>query len=97
MITEWYDLAMSRNAKQVVIGDRGRLVLPAEIRSELGIITGSRMLLSTETDGSLRLRPFGAVADRGRGMLKELVPEGESIVDNLVSERRAEAARENQR
>jgi len=52
------------------------------------------MLLSTEKDGSLRLRPYRSVADQGRGMRAGLAPPGESMVDELRAERRREAARE---
>lgn len=86
---------MSRKELQIVIGDRGRVVLPSEVRAELGLKPGSRMLLRTEKDGSLRLRPYRSVADRNRGMLAQLVPPGESMVDELLVERRRDAAREN--
>jgi hypothetical protein len=52
------------------------------------------MLLRTEPDGSLRLRPYRSVAERHRGMLADLSSSGESLVDELVAERRREAARE---
>ncbi len=51
------------------------------------------MLLSTEADGSLRLRPYRAVADESRGLFADLTEDG-SLVDELLSERRAEAERE---
>jgi AbrB family looped-hinge helix DNA binding protein len=79
---------------QVVVGDRGRLVLPADVRADMGIETGTRMLLSTERDGSLRLRPYRSIADENRGLLAALEPAGESMVDELLAERRREAARE---
>jgi AbrB family looped-hinge helix DNA binding protein len=85
---------VSHIERQVVVGDRGRVVLPSEVRAALGLKAGSRMLLSTERDGSLRLRPYRSVADQGRGMLAGLAPAGESIVDELLAERRREAARE---
>ncbi len=81
------------HAEQVTIGDRGRLVLPASIRSALGLKPGTRMLLSTDDDGSLRLRPYRSVADQSRGLFAELA-EKESLVDELLAERRAEAERE---
>jgi len=77
---------------QIVVGDRGRVVLPAAVRVELGLIAGSRLLLSIEPDGSLRLRPLRSVADAGRGLLASLGPG--SMVDELVDERRATAAAE---
>jgi AbrB family looped-hinge helix DNA binding protein len=85
---------MAHAERQVIVGDRGRLVLPADVRSELGIEPGARMLLSTERDGSLRLRPYRSVADQNRGLLAEVAPPGESMVDELLAERRREAARE---
>ncbi|MGA2929560.1 MAG: AbrB/MazE/SpoVT family DNA-binding domain-containing protein [Solirubrobacteraceae bacterium] len=75
------------------MGDRGRLVLPASVRSALGLKRGTRMLVSTEDDGSLRLRPYRAVADQSRGLFADLA-EGGSLVDELLAERRADAKRE---
>jgi AbrB family looped-hinge helix DNA binding protein len=77
--------------RQIILGDRGRVVLPSEIRTQLGLDTGSRLLLRTEADGSLRLRPYRSVADQSRGLLTGLAPTGESIVDELLVERRQEA------
>ena len=88
----WYRACVS-HAEQVTIGDRGRLVLPASVRSALGLTPGTRMLLSTEDDGSLRLRPYRAVADESRGVFADLAGHG-SLVDELLVERRAEADRE---
>jgi len=90
----WYTLLMSHRERQVVVGDRGRLVLPSAVRSELGLKPGTRMLLSTEPDGSLRLRPFRTVSDQNRGLLAGVAPAEVSMVDELLAERRAEAARE---
>jgi AbrB family looped-hinge helix DNA binding protein len=94
MSCTWYYFYMAHTERQIVVGDRGRVVLPADVRSALGLKTGSRMLLSTESDGSLWLRPYRSVADQGRGMLADLAPEGESMVDELLTERRREAALE---
>jgi hypothetical protein len=52
------------------------------------------MLLTTDADGSLRLRPYRAVAKQGLGLLADLAPGGDSMVDELIAERRAEARRE---
>jgi hypothetical protein len=52
------------------------------------------MLLTTDADGSLRLRPYRAVAAQGLGLLADLAPGGDSMVDELIAERRAEARRE---
>lgn len=85
---------MPHKERQIVIGDRGRVVLPSKMRAKLGLKPGSRMLLSAEADGSLRLRPYRMVAEQSRGLLADLAPAGESMVGELLSERRREAARE---
>jgi AbrB family looped-hinge helix DNA binding protein len=79
--------------EHVTIGERGRLVLPASVRSALGLKPGTRMLLSTEDDGSLRLRPYRVVADQSRGVFAD-VAKGDSLVDELIADRRAEAMQE---
>jgi AbrB family looped-hinge helix DNA binding protein len=85
---------VAHKTREVVVGDRGRVVLPADIRAELGLEPGMRMLLSTDDDGSLRLQPYRAVAAETLGMLADLAPADESMVDELIAERREEAARE---
>lgn len=85
---------MAHAERHVTVGDRGRVVLPAAVRAELGLRPGTRMLLRTEPDGSLRLLPFRTVAERAHGMFAHLRPVGVSMVGELIAERRAEAARE---
>jgi len=89
----WYVSNMSHR-ERVTVGDRGRIVLPSVVRAELGLTPGTQMLVSTEPDGSLRLRPYRAVADQALGLLADLAPRDVSLVDELLAERRAEAARE---
>jgi len=48
------------------------------------------MLLDAEPDGTLRLRPYRTIADGARGLFAEDV----GLVDELLAERRAAAARE---
>jgi AbrB family looped-hinge helix DNA binding protein len=84
---------MTHIETRVTVGERGRVVLPSAVRRELDLKPGTHMLLSTENDGSLRLRPYRAVAEQNRGLLRDL--HGGSMVDGLLAKRRAEAAREN--
>jgi AbrB family looped-hinge helix DNA binding protein len=78
----------------VIVGDRGRMVLPSALRRKLGLTAGTRLLVDVEPDGSLKLQPFRAAAEQTRGILGELAPSKGSAVDDLLAERRAEAARE---
>ena len=87
-----YTHCMAHTPRRVTVGDRGRLVLPSEVRRELELEPGTQMIVSTENDGSVRLRPYRAVARQNRGVLRELP--GPSMVDELFAERRAETAQE---
>jgi AbrB family looped-hinge helix DNA binding protein len=91
-MTRWYAPIIAHRT-QVTIGDRGRIVLPSSVRSALGLQPGTRMLVTAEDDGSLTLRPYRAVAEKGRGMFSDLT-KGGSLVDELLAERRAQAHRE---
>ena len=73
------------------LGDRGRLVLPARARRELGLKKGSRLILTMEEPGVLKLISARAAAADCQGLLKELAGD-RSLADELVVERR-EAAR----
>jgi bifunctional DNA-binding transcriptional regulator/antitoxin component of YhaV-PrlF toxin-antitoxin module len=92
---EWYDLRMAhKRTYSVRLGDRGRLVLPSELRAILEVEPGDRFTAVLEHDGSVRLVGARAVARRGRGLLRDRVPGGRSLVDDLIAERRDEARRE---
>lgn len=78
--------------KTVRMGDRGRLVIPGEVRKRLGLAPGDRLLLSDE-DGEIRLQPLAGRIGELRGAYADLAPD-RSLADELVAERRAEAATE---
>lgn len=78
---------------QVVVADRGRIVLPAEVRERLEIKDGDRLWLVIDADGTLRIRTRGVIIRSMVGMFKHLSPE-RSAVDELIAERRREAAME---
>ena len=78
------------------VGDRGRVVLPAELRERLDISENDRLLARIEEDGSLRIITTRAAWGSVQGILNRMYPhlEGRSLADELIAERRAEAARE---
>ncbi len=77
----------------VLLGEKGRVVLPAEVRENLGLETGDRLLLAIDPDGALRLTSARRAAARLKGMFAHLAP-GRSLVDELLEERRREAEEE---
>ncbi len=90
----WYVSCVSHTSTTVVLGDRGRLVLPAAVREQLGLEAGAKLSLVVEDDGTIRLRSLRAIVDAGLGMFAHLGEPGVSMVDELIRERREEAARE---
>jgi len=78
----------------VTIADRGRLVLPAEVRERLKIREGDRLAVSIEADGALTLLTQEVALDRLQGMYKHLAKPGRLASDQLIAERRREARME---
>jgi AbrB family looped-hinge helix DNA binding protein len=83
---------MSHTRYTVQLGERGRLVLPAPLRRALGLQEGDRFVLELE-DGSVRLVPARTVAGRFQGAFRGRYG-GRSLAEELLAERREEAARE---
>ena len=74
------------------IRDGGRLVIPAEYRKALGLKPGDEVLLSLE-DGEIRLVSTRQAVARSQTLVRRYIPKGRSLSEELVKERREEAAR----
>lgn len=83
----WYGIEMS-GTYSVTVGDRGRLVLPAEVRERTGIHEGAELIL-LDTPHGLALLTREQLKRRVRADLA-----GPSLVSDLLAERRAAAGRE---
>ncbi len=75
------------------IGPNGRIVIPAACRKALGVGPGDEVLMRLE-DGELRLYTQAQAVRRAQELVRKHVPEGESLVDDLLAERRREVAQE---
>jgi AbrB family looped-hinge helix DNA binding protein len=84
-------LAMQTTRARLASG--GRIVIPAEYRKALGLHEGDIVTMQLE-DGEIRLYSFEEGLRRAQALVRELVPEGVSLVDELIAERRREAALE---
>lgn len=73
---------------QVVMGDRGRLVIPAELRERAGLAEGTPLVL-VETPTGLVLMTREQLRERVRAELAGL-----DLVGELLADRRAQAAAE---
>ena len=85
--------APAPHAYAVTMADRGRFVLPAEVRERLKIKEGDRLTLRIEPDGTLMIQTAEVYANSLVGMFKHLAP-GRKLVDELIADRRREAAME---
>lgn len=85
-----YSGAMARRALPVRLGPQGRLVVPVELRRELGLDDGAE--LAIRTDGRrLILEPRSEVLRRLRGRFA--VAGDVNLVDELAADREDEARR----
>jgi AbrB family looped-hinge helix DNA binding protein len=81
------------DAQRVKIVDGGKLVIPASMRRQLGISSGDTVLVNVD-DGELRVRTIPRAIERARAIVRQYVPEGSSLADELIANRRREADRE---
>ena len=77
----------------VTLGERGRLVLPARLRQRLNLQPGDRLIATVDDEGDIRIASARDLARRFYGMYRDVAPE-RSLADELIAERRLEAARE---
>jgi AbrB family looped-hinge helix DNA binding protein len=89
----WHSVDMSHRHLTVQVGDRGRFVLPAEVRRRLDVDPGDLLVLEMD-DATVQLRKAVDVAQSGRGLLRDFAP-GDDLAAQLIEDRRAEAEREN--
>lgn len=75
------------------IGEGGRIVIPAEYRKALGLKVGEVVMLGVVGD-ELRVVSLHEAIRRDQEWVRSLLPPGRSLVDELIAERRREAARE---
>ncbi len=86
----WYDAVMD-GTYAVVMGDRGRLVIPAELRSRAGLMEGAPLVL-VDSPGGIVLLSREQLKVRVRADLADL-----PLVEALLAERRATALAEDAR
>ena len=76
--------------QHVAMASNGRLVIPANVRSELGMPDGGNFIVHVE-DGHIRLEPIQSAVARAQAIVRRYVPEDVSLVDELTEDRRRES------
>ena len=81
---------MAATDNEVQVGAQGRLVIPAALRKALNLKPGDRLVACQEGD-RLVLERREVVVKRLQGLFAH-IPGDVSLVDELIAERRSEAA-----
>lgn len=81
------------SAITIRISEGGRVVIPAEIRRELGLEVGDAVTLSV-IDKEIRIISRAEALRRAQALVRKRIPQGRSLVAELHEERRREAANE---
>lgn len=82
----WYVGPMSGTTFPVTMGDRGRLVVPSELRKRLHLEAGTPLVM-IETERGLVL----ATREQLKGLVRSQL-QGLDLVDELLEDRRRQAA-----
>ncbi len=64
--------------------------MPVKLRRALNIKAGDEVVARLEND-SIRLIPVGQAVNRAQKVVRQYVPQGVSLVDELIKARREEA------
>jgi len=78
---------------RVRLNENGRVVIPAAFRKALGINAGDEVILRLEDD-ELRITTMKKRIERAQRHVRKYVNPGTSLVDELIADRRREAARD---
>lgn len=71
-----------------------RVVIPAAIRKSLGLRIGDAVTLVLQNNGEVRLLTQAEAVRQAQALVRQQVPASRSLVEELLAERRAEAASE---
>jgi antitoxin PrlF len=77
----------------LTIASNGRVVIPANMRAELGLQGGGK-LVARLIDGAIVLEPLDAAIRRAQAMVARYVPPGTGLIEELMAERRKAAERD---
>jgi AbrB family looped-hinge helix DNA binding protein len=81
-------------AQAVKIFEGGKLVIPARMRRAMAIERGDTVVVELLAEGELRVRPLAAAIREAQAIVRESIKGDRSLADELMRERKQEAARE---
>ncbi|KAF3889122.1 MULTISPECIES: AbrB/MazE/SpoVT family DNA-binding domain-containing protein [Nostocales] len=75
------------------ISEGGRIVIPSEYRKQLGLEVGDEVTIAL-VNGEVRIFTLEQAIKRAQEIVRRYVPEGRSLSDELIAERRQESGGE---
>ncbi len=79
--------------RRIKITEDGSIIIPDEYLQALGVHVGDEVILSLE-DGSLHIFTLNQAIKRAQELVRRYFPEGRSLSDELIAERREESKNE---
>jgi bifunctional DNA-binding transcriptional regulator/antitoxin component of YhaV-PrlF toxin-antitoxin module len=76
------------------LGEGRRIAIPADLCQEYGLKPGAPVVLEP-SDVGIMVRPLDSVIREVQAFFADVAPEGVSLSDELIRDRREEAARDN--
>jgi AbrB family looped-hinge helix DNA binding protein len=87
---------MSESVVKARVGAGGRIVIPSDMRSAMGLNIGDEVIIKADDEG-LRLQTVRQAIAEAQKIVAKYVKPGRSLSKELIAERRKEAARERNR
>jgi bifunctional DNA-binding transcriptional regulator/antitoxin component of YhaV-PrlF toxin-antitoxin module len=84
---------MASNEVRLRLAENGRVVIPLDVRKELGVESGGEIILQRQENG-YRLTTRRERIREAQKYLRRYVKPGVSLVDELIAERREAAKHE---
>jgi len=84
---------MATSEVRLRLAENGRVVIPLEIRRDLGVESGGEVILERQENG-YRLTTRRQRIEEAQKFLRRYVKPGASLVDELIAERREAAKHE---
>jgi bifunctional DNA-binding transcriptional regulator/antitoxin component of YhaV-PrlF toxin-antitoxin module len=79
------------------VDNQGRVMLPAWWRRKEGVGPSTELGVAVTEEGALVVETREQGLRRARALLRKYIPDGVNLSDELIAERRKEAARESAR
>jgi antitoxin PrlF len=76
------------------VDNQGRLMLPSWWRKKMGVRPSTQLCAVVTQEGALILETRDQGLRRAQALVRKYIPEGATLSDELIVDRRAEAARD---